>query len=94
MRDVTLYSMKNKSVHSCRFVHHAKFHCIMTTLKTLFEIKFERGELEKSRNFFDTGALFNSPIVLTVLNLDMQNKLTIVNLFVFHTLHRKSSIQP
>ena len=40
--------MKNKSVHICRFVHHAKFHCIMTTLKILFEIEFERGELEKS----------------------------------------------
>ena len=24
--------MKNKSVQNCRFVHHAKFHCIMTTL--------------------------------------------------------------
>ena len=36
--------MKNKSVHSCRFVHHAKFHCIMTTLNKLFKIKFEGGE--------------------------------------------------
>ena len=35
--------MKNKSVQNCRFVHHAKFHCIMTTLKELFKIKFERG---------------------------------------------------
>ena len=35
--------MKNKSVHSCRFVHHAKFHCIMTTLIKLFKIEFERG---------------------------------------------------
>ena len=35
--------MKNKSVHSCRFVHHAKFHCIMTTLSKLFKIEFERG---------------------------------------------------
>ena len=43
MRDVTLQSMKNKSVHSCRFVHHAKFHCIMTTLNKLFKIKFERA---------------------------------------------------
>ena len=43
--------MKNKSVHSCRFVHHAKFHCIMTTLNKLFKIKFERGggKLEKSQ---------------------------------------------
>ena len=42
MRDVTLLSMKNKSVHSCRFVQHAKFHCIMTTLKKLFKIEFGR----------------------------------------------------
>ena len=40
--------MKNKSVQSCQFVHHAKFHCIMTTLNKLFENHFERGELEKS----------------------------------------------
>ena len=42
MRDVTLLSMKNKSVQNCRFVHHAKFHCIMTTLNKLFKIEFER----------------------------------------------------
>ena len=41
--------MKNKSVHSCQFVHHAKFHCIMATLKKLFKVEFERGELEKSQ---------------------------------------------
>ena len=35
--------MKNKSVQNCRFVHHAKFLCIMTTLKRLFKIEFERG---------------------------------------------------
>ena len=35
--------MKNKSVHSCRFVHHAKFHCIMTTLNNLFKVEFEKG---------------------------------------------------
>ena len=28
---------------SCRFVHHAKFHCIMTTLNKLFKIEFEGG---------------------------------------------------
>ena len=49
MRDVTLKSMKNKSVHSCWFIHHAKFHCMMTTLNKLFKFEFERGELEKSR---------------------------------------------
>ena len=43
MRDVTLLNMKNKSVHSCRFVHHAKYHCLMTTLIKLFEIEFEKG---------------------------------------------------
>ena len=42
MRDVTLLSMKNKSVQNCRFVLHAKFHCIMTTLNKLFKIEFER----------------------------------------------------
>ena len=42
MRDVTLLSMKNKSVQNCRFFHHAKFHCIMTTLNKLFKIEFER----------------------------------------------------
>ena len=49
MRDVTLYSMKKKIVHNCRFVHHAKFHCIMTMLYKLIKIDFDRGELEKSR---------------------------------------------
>ena len=50
MRDVTLLSMKNKYVQNCRFVHHAKFHCIMTTLNKLFKIEFERwgGKLEKN----------------------------------------------
>ena len=48
MRDVTLESMKNKSVQNCRFVHQAKFHCIMATLKKLFKIEFERwGETGK-----------------------------------------------
>ena len=42
MRDVTLLSMKNKSVQLCQFVHHAKFRCIMTTLNKLFKIDFER----------------------------------------------------
>ena len=35
--------MKNKSVQNCRFVHHTKFHCIMTTLNRLFKFEFERG---------------------------------------------------
>ena len=39
--------MKNKYVQNCRFVHHAKFHCIMTTLDRLFKIKFERGGTRK-----------------------------------------------
>ena len=48
--------MKNKSVQNCRFVHHAKFPCIMTSimLNRFFKIEFEKvgggGELEKSRN--------------------------------------------
>ena len=41
--------MKNKSVHSCRFFHHAKFHCIITTLNKLFKVEFESGQLEKSQ---------------------------------------------
>ena len=41
--------MKNKSVQNCRIVHHAKFHCIVTTLKKFFKIEFEGGGgLEKS----------------------------------------------
>ena len=35
--------MKNKSFQNCRFVHHVKFHCIMTTLNRLFKIELERG---------------------------------------------------
>ena len=35
--------MKNKSVHNCQFVHHANFHCIMTTLIKVFKNEFERG---------------------------------------------------
>ena len=50
MRDVTLYSMKNKFVHNCRFIHHAKFHCNITMLFKVFKIDFERGKLEKSPN--------------------------------------------
>ena len=38
-----LLRMKNKSVQNCRFVHHAKFHCIMTTLNRLFKIEIQRG---------------------------------------------------
>ena len=52
MRDVTLWSINNKSDQNCRFVHHAKFHCIMTTFNRLFKIQFGRGELEKSQKFF------------------------------------------
>ena len=48
MRDATLYSMKNKAVQNCRFVHHSKFDCNVTMLYKLFKIDFERGELEKS----------------------------------------------
>ena len=35
--------MKNKSVQNCRFVHHAKFHCIMTTLNRLFKVNLKGG---------------------------------------------------
>ena len=40
--------MKNKSVGSCRFVHHAKFHCLIKTLNKLFEIEIERGDWKKA----------------------------------------------
>ena len=53
--------MKNKSVQNCRFVHHAKFHCIMKTLNRLFKTEFERGgELEKSRSVFIALRLLNA----------------------------------
>ena len=39
--------MKNKSVQNCRFVHHARFHFLVTTLKRLLKIEFERGETGK-----------------------------------------------
>ena len=52
MPDVTLLSMKNKSVQNCRFVHHAKFHCIVKTLNRFFKIEFERGETGKEPILF------------------------------------------
>ena len=42
--------MKNKSVHNCQFVHHANFHCIMTTLNKVFKNEFEGGETGKEPN--------------------------------------------
>ena len=62
--------MKNKSVQNCQFVHHAKFHCIMTMLNRLFKIEFERGgggELEKSRKrlskcFYDSDCIALFPL--------------------------------
>ena len=41
--------MKNKSVHNCQFVHHANFHCIMTTLNKVSKMNLKGGGLEKSR---------------------------------------------
>ena len=41
--------MKNKSVQNCRFVHHAKLHCIVTTLNRLFKIEFERGDWKRAK---------------------------------------------
>ena len=35
--------MKKKSVQNCRFVHHAKFYCSMTTLNRLFKNEIQRG---------------------------------------------------
>ena len=62
--------MMNKSVQNCRFVHHAKFHCIMTTLNRLFKIEFERGGgLEKSRQSKDSGRGLNRPSRKVVTDL-------------------------
>ena len=47
MRDVSMWRMKNKSVHSCQFFPHAKIHCIMATLNKLFKNEFESAETEK-----------------------------------------------
>ena len=49
--------LRLNAVQNCRFVHHAKFHCIVTTLNRLFKIEFERGGgggegLEKSPYLF------------------------------------------
>ena len=43
MRDVTMQSMKSKSVHICQFVHHAHFHCIMATLYKFFNMSLKGG---------------------------------------------------
>ena len=45
---ITMSDIRNKSVHSCQLVHHAKFHCMVTTLNKLFKIEFERVELGKN----------------------------------------------
>ena len=42
--------MKVQCVQSCRLVHHAKFHIIMTTLNKLFKMELERGETVKEPN--------------------------------------------
>ena len=41
--------MKNKAVYSCLFVHHAKFHCIMTSLNKPFKIEFEGGKWKRAQ---------------------------------------------
>ena len=51
--------MKNKSVNSCRFVHHPKFHCIMTTLNKLFLCRQYLLSLrESSRSLASLGLNF------------------------------------
>ena len=59
MRDVTLLSMKNKSVQNRRFVHHAKYPYNMTMLNKFFKIEFEKffggGGLEKSHFFLSNS---------------------------------------
>ena len=56
MRDVTLLSIKIK------FVHPAKFRCIMLTLNKLFKTEFERGKLEKSPFFLTDIDPLNSEL--------------------------------
>ena len=71
MRDVTLESMENKSVQNSRFVHHAKFHCIVTTLNRFFKTEFEGGKLEilegQTVHFLDCQCFRNkdAPFVLS-----------------------------
>ena len=74
--------MKNKSVHSCRFVHHAKFHCIMTTFNKLFKIEFERGNWKtpKRSNILPVSQLsINRENLLSAAEKKNNNKKTIPN---------------
>ena len=74
--------MKNKSVHSCRFVHHAKLHCIMTTLNRLFKIEIQRGgELEKSLTLIAGQYVALFPVVLTSVALN-RNRVSFTELSV------------
>ena len=58
--------MKNKSVQNCRFVHHTKFHCIVTTLIRLFKIEFERGNWKRANAFNDLKSSYYSRIFVWV----------------------------
>ena len=70
--------MKNKSVHSRRFVHHAKFHCIMTTLNKLSKLNL-KGGLETSSKLLlitisDVRALGKMALFVTSRRLGMNNE--------------------
>ena len=62
--------MKNKSVHSCRFVHHAKFHCIMPMLNKLFKFEFERGDWKRAGSCIgEVMNLFNCKIWMKLASI-------------------------
>ena len=67
---------KCKSVHSCRFVHHAKFHCIIITLNKLFKIEFERGETGKEAFYVVTRGF---------TRLSKKTKYVCYSLIILHT---------
>ena len=65
--------MKNKSVHSCRFVQHAKFHCIMTTLNRLFKIEFGKGKLENADALIGANYSASSTVFLNTVDSNFKN---------------------
>ena len=69
--------MKNKSVHSRRFVHHAKFHCIMTTLNTLSKLNLKGVETSSKLlliTISDVRALGKMALFVTSRRLGMNNE--------------------
>ena len=46
MRDITMSSMKNKSIHSCRFVQPANFQCIMTNVNSEAALRIHKQKYD------------------------------------------------